>query len=64
VPKRLARPQTAGAAAGGSSPSRLRAPRVHRAPKQRLVELKELLDGGLITQSEFEAKRGAILAEI
>jgi hypothetical protein len=30
---RLARPQTAGAAAGGSSPSRLRAPRVHRAPK-------------------------------
>jgi large subunit ribosomal protein L7/L12 len=31
---------------------------------ERLIELKRLLDAGLITQAEFDAKRGEILARI
>lgn len=32
--------------------------------RQRLVELKQLLDEGLITQAEFDQKRASILAEM
>ena len=30
----------------------------------KLKELKELLDGGILTQEEFEAKKGQILKSI
>jgi curli biogenesis system outer membrane secretion channel CsgG len=50
VPAKAAAPQAP--AAGGTG------------VKARLTKLKELLDGGLITQDEYNAKRKAILSEI
>lgn len=35
-----------------------------KTPEERLAELKNLLDKGLITQSEYDAKRQAILSEL
>jgi len=35
-----------------------------KSAKERMVELKELLDAGLINQGEFEGKRAQILASI
>lgn len=35
-----------------------------RARKERLAEIKDLLEDGLITQAEYDEKRKEILAEI
>ena len=35
-----------------------------RPAKERLSEVKDLLDGGLISQEDFEKKKGEILASI
>jgi len=35
-----------------------------RTAKERMLEIKELLEVGLLTQEEFEEKRSQILAEL
>jgi hypothetical protein len=55
LPNRPAFPATAATVAFADAPPGAAA---------RLIELKRLLDAGLITQDEFDAKRGEILAQI
>ena len=38
------------------------APASSEDPKQRLKQLKEMLDEGLVTEAEYEAKKTEILA--
>ena len=54
---RRARPRPSSAATAALRPPT-------RSRRDRLAELKELLDEGLITQDEFDARRREILAEV
>ena len=49
---------------GNSQSTTAAAPPPARTLKERLAALKELLDEGLVTQEEFDARRKDILAEV